>query len=250
VIDLIGCKEYYVYFIDGYSKFTWLYLLRKKSVVFKFFLEFQSLVERMFNKKIIPVQSDWGGEFEHVNSYFRKLDITHQVSYPHTHQQNGVVQRKHQHIVEMGLALLAHASIALKYWDEAFITAIYLINHTPTKLLAYYTPIDKLLEVTPNYSSFQVFGCAYRSNLRPYNSHKLQLCFIHCIFLGYNNMHKGFKCLDVATGRIYISRDVIFNESVFPLLPCTQMLALDITLMSYYSPMGIEQVLIWIVSLL
>jgi hypothetical protein len=29
-------------------------------------------------------------------------------------------------------------------------------------------------------------------------------------------MHKGFKCLDVSTGRIYISRDVIFDEQVFP----------------------------------
>ena len=29
-------------------------------------------------------------------------------------------------------------------------------------------------------------------------------------------MHKGFKCLDVSTGRIYISRDIIFDEHVFP----------------------------------
>jgi hypothetical protein len=29
-------------------------------------------------------------------------------------------------------------------------------------------------------------------------------------------MHKGFKCLDIPTGRIYISRDVIFDEQVFP----------------------------------
>jgi hypothetical protein len=29
-------------------------------------------------------------------------------------------------------------------------------------------------------------------------------------------MHKEFKCLDIFTGRIYISRDVIFDESVFP----------------------------------
>jgi hypothetical protein len=27
---------------------------------------------------------------------------------------------------------------------------------------------------------------------------------------------KGFKCLDIATGRIYVSRDVIFDEQVFP----------------------------------
>lgn len=29
-------------------------------------------------------------------------------------------------------------------------------------------------------------------------------------------MHKGFKCLDPKEGRIYISRDVVFDEHVFP----------------------------------
>jgi hypothetical protein len=37
-----------------------------------------------------------------------------------------------------------------------------------------------------------------------------------CVFLGYRAMHKGYKCLDRRTGRIYISRDVIFDEAVFP----------------------------------
>jgi hypothetical protein len=36
------------------------------------------------------------------------------------------------------------------------------------------------------------------------------------VFLGYSNIHKGFKCLDVKTGRVYISCDVIFDENVFP----------------------------------
>jgi hypothetical protein len=29
-------------------------------------------------------------------------------------------------------------------------------------------------------------------------------------------MHKGSKCVDASTGHIYISRDIIFDESVFP----------------------------------
>jgi hypothetical protein len=29
-------------------------------------------------------------------------------------------------------------------------------------------------------------------------------------------MHKGFKCLDISTCRIYISRDVVFDETLFP----------------------------------
>jgi hypothetical protein len=34
--------------------------------------------------------------------------------------------------------------------------------------------------------------------------------------LGYSNRHKGFKCLDLSTGRTYISRDIIFDENIFP----------------------------------
>ena len=37
-----------------------------------------------------------------------------------------------------------------------------------------------------------------------------------CVFLGYRPMHKGYKCLDKSTGRIYISHDIVFDETVFP----------------------------------
>lgn len=33
-------------------------------------------------------------------------------------------------------------------------------------------------------------------------------------------MHKGFKCLDISSGQVYISRDVIFDESVYPFHGC------------------------------
>jgi hypothetical protein len=29
-------------------------------------------------------------------------------------------------------------------------------------------------------------------------------------------MHKGYKCLDVTEGRVYISRDVVFDEDIYP----------------------------------
>jgi hypothetical protein len=166
-IDSFGRKKYYVSFIDDYSKFIWLYLLHSKFEVYKYFLEFQRLVEQQFDRKILAVQSDWGGEYEKLNSFFRNIAIAHQVSCPHTHQQNGAAERKHHHIVEMGLALLAHASMPLKYWDEAFLVATYLISHIPTKVLAYDTPIHKLVGATLDYSSFRVFGCACWPNLRP-----------------------------------------------------------------------------------
>jgi hypothetical protein len=138
------------------------------------------------------------------------------VSYPYTQQQNGIVKRKHRHIVEMGLALLTTASMPLKFWDQAFLAATHLINRTPTKLLAYDIPLHRLLGATPNYSSIRVFWCTCWPNLRPYNSHELPLCSLRCVFIGYINLHKGYTCLDISTGCVYISRDVIFDEAIFP----------------------------------
>jgi hypothetical protein len=65
----------------------------------------------------------------------------------------------------MGLALLAHASMPLKYWDETFLASTYLINHTPTKILYPMTPLHTILHAQPDYSSFRVFGCVGWPNL-------------------------------------------------------------------------------------
>jgi hypothetical protein len=61
-----------------------------------------------------------------------------------------------------------------------------------------------------------VFGCAYWPNHRSYNTHKLQFRSKRCVFLGYSILHKGFKYLDPGSGRVYISQDVAFDESIFP----------------------------------
>jgi hypothetical protein len=50
-------------------------------------------------------------EYKHLNSFFRTIDISHHISYLLTHQQNGVAEHKHRHIVEVGLALLANARL-------------------------------------------------------------------------------------------------------------------------------------------
>jgi len=214
--DSVGRNKYYVSFIDDYSKFTWIYLLKYKSEVFQKFHDFQQLVERQFNRKIITVQTDWGGEYEKLNSFFTKIGISHHVSCPHAHQQNGSAERKHRHIVEVGLAILASDCMPLKFWDEAFVTAVFLINRTPSKVIHFATPFERLYNQQPDYSSLRIFGCACWPNLRPYNSRKLEFRSKRCVFLGYSNLHKGYKCLDIPSGRVYISRDVVFDEENFP----------------------------------
>ena len=91
-----------------------------------------------------------------MNSFFQTQGISHHVSCPHAHQQNGSAARKHRHIVEVGLALLAQAYMPLKFWDEAFLTATYLINMLPSKAIKHDTHIHHLLGTRPDYSSLRV----------------------------------------------------------------------------------------------
>ena len=104
----------------------------------------------------------------------------------------------------------------LKFWDAAFQTAVFLINRLPSKVIDNETPYERLLGHKPDYSFLHTFGCACWPNLRPYNTKKLQFHSKRCVFLGYSDSHKGFKCLDPSKGRVYISRDIVFDETVFP----------------------------------
>ena len=126
------------------------------------------------------------------------------------------MERKHRHIVETGLTLLAHASVPFRFWSDALTTACFLINRTPTRVLNMKTPLEVLLNEQPDYTFFKVFGCACWPHLRPYNKRKLEFRSKKCVFLGYSSLHKGYKCLHVPTNRVYISRDVVFDEQVFP----------------------------------
>ena len=78
------------------------------------------------------------------------------------------------------------------------------------------TPVELLFHEPPDYTFLKVFGCACWPHLRPYNSRKLEFRSKKCVFLGYSSMHKGYKCLHVPSNRVYISRDVVFDETVFP----------------------------------
>jgi hypothetical protein len=162
------------------------------------------------------MQTDWGGEYQRLNTFFQRIGLTHHVSCPRDHQQNGSAERKHWHIVEVGLSLLSHASMPLKFWDEAFLTAIFLINRLPSRVIGQETPLKHLFHQDPDYSALRTFGCACWPNLRPYNTRKLAFQSTKCVFLGYSHLYKGFKCLEVKSGRVYISRDVVFDETLFP----------------------------------
>lgn len=165
---------YYMVFINDFSRCCWLYPLMQKSEFFAIFLSFQKLVENQFDRKIKIFQSDGGGEFSN-NAFADHLvscSIQHQLSCPGTLQQNGITEKKHQHIIKLGLAILFEASIPLHYWLEAFSTINFLINRLPSTSLNMRSPYAILFNTEPDCSELRVFGSCCHPYLHNYTINK------------------------------------------------------------------------------
>ncbi|XP_019226901.1 PREDICTED: uncharacterized protein LOC109208274 [Nicotiana attenuata] len=99
---------------------------------------------------------------------------------------------------------------------ECLLTATFLTNRFPTKLLHYKSPYEILFHKPPNYTFLRSFGCLCFASTLPNLRGKLDPRAITCVFLGYPTGKKGYKLLNLATNKVFVSRNVIFHESVFP----------------------------------
>ena len=183
-----------------------------KSGVSTIFPHFKKLVETRFQTKIKNLYSDNGGEFIALKSFLLVNGIGHYTTAPHTPQQNGVFERHYRHLVKTGFTLLHDTSLPFSYWPHAFQITSYLINRQPTSLLQNRFPFEALFGKKPNYLKLRKFGCLCYPLTWPYNTHKMKPKSSHCVFIEYSQTQSAYKCLDLKTHKIYISRHVLFDE--------------------------------------
>lgn len=210
--------KYCIIFIDDWSPFSWLYPLHNKSDALHALKNFKTYVENLLDKKIKTLQCDNGGEYTSLafKTFLSNHGIFQWFSCPYTPKQNGLAERKHYHILELTRTLLAQSYLPLQFWVEAVQTTVYLINRIPSSVLHKISSLQKLFHSKPDYSFMCVYGCACYPWLKPYAPHKLAFRSQPCVFIGYGLTHKGYRCYNPVTGRVYISRHVIFYESSFP----------------------------------
>ncbi|XP_019256390.1 PREDICTED: uncharacterized protein LOC109234787 [Nicotiana attenuata] len=148
--------------------------------------------------------------------FFSEKGIQHQTSCPHTPQQNGVVERKHRHLLETARALLFQSHLPIRFWGDCVLTATYLINRFPSPLLNHKSPYELLYGSVPSYSHLKAFGCLCYSTVTKLHKDKFSHRSIPCVFVGYPFAKKGYKLYNHISKTCFISRDVIFLEHIFP----------------------------------
>ncbi|GJV31640.1 ribonuclease H-like domain-containing protein [Tanacetum coccineum] len=110
--------------------------------------------------------------------------------------------------------LLFQVHLPPNYWTEALNMAVYLVNILPSRAIENEVPFTCLFGTKPDYSLLCVFGCLCYPHLD--NEHKLGARATPSIYLRHASNHRGYRCLDLNTNKIIISRHVTFDETVFP----------------------------------
>ena len=202
-------KRWFVTFIDDHTRMTWVYLMTQKSEVEHIFKTFYNMIYTQFETKIKVLRSGNGREYftKLLSDFFSQNGIFQQSSCVDTPQQNGIAERKNKHLLEVARALLFTHKVPKTFWGGAVLTATFLINRMPSKVLKFATPISEFSKTFPQTKiqstlPLKTFGCTVYIHNKDVNLGKLDPRGTRCVFLGYSPSKKGYKCYDPKKGNI------------------------------------------------
>ncbi|KAL2252587.1 UNVERIFIED_CONTAM: Retrovirus-related Pol polyprotein from transposon TNT 1-94 [Sesamum indicum] len=195
-----GGNRYFLSIVDNFSRKVFVILLKHKSEVFEKFETWKILVETKRRQK----------------------------TNPYTPQQNGVAERMNRTLFEKVRCLLISSGLQKSFWDEAVLTAAYLINLSPSVPLLGKSPKTVWSGKKHDISFLRTFGC---SAFVHQNFDKREPRSMKCVFIGYPVGIKGYRLWDRSQPgyKVIISRNVTFNEDEMPCLSKSETTENDLT---------------------
>nr|GFB57171.1 retrovirus-related Pol polyprotein from transposon TNT 1-94 [Tanacetum cinerariifolium] len=160
------------------------------------------------------VRTDNGTEFKNktLAKFFDEVGITQQFSTARTPQQNDVVERKNQTLVEATRTMLTFANLPSFLWAEAIATACFIQNRSIIHKRFDKTLYELINKRKPNIKFFRVFGCRCYL-LNDYEDvRKLKAKGDIGVFVGYSKESAAFRIYNKRTRKIHESVNVNFDE--------------------------------------
>ncbi|GKV24493.1 hypothetical protein SLEP1_g34100 [Rubroshorea leprosula] len=156
-----GGKQYFITFVDDYSRKTWVYFLQTKSEALAAFKNFKVLAENEVGRSVKVLRTDHGGEFNSKEfvDFCESNGIKRQLTAALTPQQNGVCERRNCTNMNMVRSLMSKSSLPKEFWPEAVNWSVHILNRSPTSPLPDLTPEEAWSGRRPAIDYLRIFGC-------------------------------------------------------------------------------------------
>jgi transposase InsO family protein len=156
-----GGRCYFLLLVDNLSRYMWVVVLGSKGEAANAIRRVQTAAEAECGRKLRVLRTVNGGKFtaDEFTSYCADEGVQCHYSAPYNSQQNSVVKRRNQTVVGMARALLKQRGMSAVFWGEAVVTAVYILNRSPTKALNGRTSYKAWHGRKPAVSHLRVFGC-------------------------------------------------------------------------------------------
>ena len=207
-------RWYIVSFIDDFSSMARSYAIRSKDQVPVYFQKYIDWLKRETGKSVKRIRSDRGGEY--VGSEFQKLlskeGISQQLTVGYAPPQNGKAERWNRTLVDGIRTVLIDSGLPLSFWEDAMEYVVFTRNRSPTASKKK-VPFHLFYERKPNITYLRRFGIKAYAHIGKSHKQKLDPLNSPVVILGYQDGVKGYKVLDLKTGCVTQTDQVVFVEN-------------------------------------
>ena len=218
-VESLERGHYVIGYIDQKSRWMMAHIITHKFEVAEKFQEFVKEVKILMpGATIYRLHTDSGGEYTSTafEAQLKNAGIRLTTPPPRTPEGNGIIEVHWRLVNNMVRAFLADSGLDKELWGELVGTAIYLLNRFPTNALGGDTPYHVVKGHHAPLNHLRTIGCRAYARYPPSYQNKLSPKAWMGILVGYDEPPGCYRIFDPGGRKVYRTRDVTFNERVFP----------------------------------
>lgn len=202
-------KNYFLIFVDDFTNFVQIALLKCKSDAFEHIKILVAESEAKWNTKLTKIRSDKGGEFisNEFKIWCKEKGIQLDSGIAHSPALNGKAERFNGILMAKARSLLFDSELPKTMWGEAARVAAFLMNRSPKTNMGI-TPFEAWNKRKPDLNRVQIFGSTAYAKKLGYLK-KLEERSEKLVFVGYTLT--GYRLWDEGRRKIIEARDVVFT---------------------------------------
>jgi len=216
----MGGKIYFMPIVDGGTSYKYAAYLSDKSdsSTIAAFDVFCVEAEVISGYRIRRLRTDRAYNSSAWGDYCQRHGIVHEFTVPYSSAQNGLAERAIRTTMDDVRTLLHNSGLSHSYWAEAAAYSVATRNLVPSRRHPGKIPLEAFTGKRQDVLHLRVFGAKCWTKIpivhgaQVTGGSKLDSRGVECRFLGYSGGHGNYKVQNVETRRVFVSRDVIFEE--------------------------------------